>query len=67
MKQIHVPSEYIVPELVESEDEHVVPKDEDDSEEADQSKMYIREEGYRRVSLTFRFIKLEGTKKVSFK
>ncbi|EFC44172.1 predicted protein [Naegleria gruberi] len=63
MKQIHVPSQYIVPELNENEKDFTVPRDEDD-EDNDGSKLYIREEGYRRISLTFRFIKLEGTKRV---
>jgi len=49
MKQIFVPYDHLDEEL---------------KEENPDGKMYIREDDYRRVSLTFRFIKIGGTKKV---
>ena len=57
MKQIYVPREYLVPEATKSSTNS-------SSEDETEGKMFIREENYRRISLTFRFIKIDGTKKV---
>ncbi|KAG2387574.1 hypothetical protein C9374_001168 [Naegleria lovaniensis] len=57
MKQIYVPREYLV-----SEEEAIT--NSSDVEDEAEGKMFIREDNYRRISLTFRFIKIDGTKKV---